>query len=75
MRIRRHWNERGIASLKDAPPSGRPPKVRAAYRKQLQEVLHQGPLAYGYVCTTRSFARLNARLHRVTGIRICTDRL
>ena len=72
-RIRRRWNERGMASLKDALRSGRPPKVNPAYRRTLKEALRRGPLAYGYVFTTWSIARLNTHLHRVTGLRICND--
>jgi len=72
-RIRRRWNERGMAALKDAPRSGRPPKVNPAYRQELKDALRRGPLAYGYVFTTWSIARLNAHLQRVTGVRICND--
>jgi len=72
-RIRRRWNERGMASLKDAPRSGRPPKIDSVYRKELRNALRRGPQAYGYVFTTWSIARLNAHLHRVTGITICND--
>jgi transposase len=72
-RIRRRWNQGGMASLKDAPRSGRPPKVTPAYRRALKEALRRGPLAYGYVCTTWSIARLNTHLQRVTGITICND--
>ena len=50
--IRRRWNERGMASLKDAPRPGRPPKVSPAYRRELKDALHRGPLAYGYAFTT-----------------------
>lgn len=71
--IRRRWNEHGMASVKDAPRPGRPPKVTPAYRQKLKEALRRGPLLYGYAFTTWSIARLNAHLHRVTGIRICND--
>ena len=72
-RIRRRWNERGMAALKDAPRSGRPPKVNPAYRRALKDALRRGPLAYGYALTTWSIARLNTHLQRVTGLRICND--
>jgi transposase len=71
--IRRRWNERGMASVKDAPRPGRPPKVRPAYRRELKDALRRGPLAYGYAFTTWSIARLNAHLHRVTGLAISND--
>ncbi len=72
-RIRRRWNERGMASVKDAPRPGRPPKVTPAYRQKLKDALRRGPLAYGYAFTTWSIARLNTHLHRVTGLTICND--
>jgi transposase len=70
--IRRRWNEQGMASVKDAPRPGRPPKVNPAYRQELKDALRRGPLACGYVFTTWSIARLNAHLHRArrTGRRI-----
>jgi len=71
--IRRRWNEQGMASLRDAPRPGRPPKVSPAYRKSLREALRRGPLGYGYVFTTWSIARLNAHLQKVTGIPVCND--
>jgi transposase len=72
-RIRQRWNERGMASLKDAARPGRPPKVSLTYRQELREALRRGPLACGYVFTTWSIARLNSHLYRVTGITICHD--
>jgi transposase len=72
-RIRRRWNEQGMASVKDAPRPGRPPKVNSAYRQGLRDALCRGPTAYGYAFTTWSIARLNAHLHRVTGLAICND--
>ena len=72
-KLRRRWNERGMAALKDAPRPGRPPKVNPAYRKELKDALRRGPLAYGYVCTTWSIARLNTHLQRVTGLKFCND--
>ena len=68
--IRHRWNEWGMASVKDAPPSGRPPKFSPAYRKELKCALRWGRLAYGYVLTTWSIARLNTHLQRGTGVRI-----
>ena len=72
-RIRRRWNQRGMASVKDAPRPGRPPTVGPAYRRELKVALRRGPLAYRYAFTTWSIARLNAHLHRVTGLAICND--
>jgi transposase len=72
-RIRHRWNEQGMASVKDAPRPGRPPKVTPAYRQKLKEALRRGPLTYGYAFTTWSIARLNAHLYHVTGLTICND--
>jgi len=66
--IRRRWNEHGMASLKDAPRPGRPPKIGPAYRQECKEALRRGPLLCGYAFTTWSIARLNTHLHRVTGV-------
>ena len=69
-KIRRRWNERGMAALKDAPRSGRPPKVNPAYRSVLKAALRRGPQAYGYAFTTWSIARLNTHLQRITSLKI-----
>lgn len=71
--IRRRWSERGMASLRDAPRPGRPPKVGPAYRQALRQAVHRGPQAFGYVFTTWSIARLNAHLQSRTATRICDD--
>lgn len=71
--IRRRWRQFGMASVKDRPRSGRPPKVTKQYRKLLREALRKGPLSYGYVFTTWSIARLNTHLQGATGIKVCND--
>jgi len=71
--IRRRWQERGMASLRELPRPGRPPKVTAEYRKQLRKAIRAGPLAYGYIFTVWSIARLNAHLQKTTSIKICND--
>jgi len=71
--IRRRWQRRGIASLREMFRPGRPPKITAQYRKQLRKALRDGPLSCGYVFTTWSIARLNTYLQNTTGIRICND--
>jgi transposase len=55
--IRRRWRERGLRSLDDRPRSGRPPRVTAAYRRELRRALRRGPLACGYIFTVWSIAR------------------
>jgi transposase len=71
--IRRRWHQRGMASLRELPRSGRPPKITAQYRNQLRKALRTGPLSYGYIFSTWSIARLNTHLKAVTGIKVCND--
>jgi transposase len=71
--IRRRFIARGMRSLKDGRHSGRPPLVTAAYRRELRRALRRSPLAFGYVFTLWSIARLSTHLARRTGIRICRD--
>jgi len=44
--IRRRWQQRGMASLREFPRLGRPPRVTREYRKQLRKALRDGLLAY-----------------------------
>lgn len=73
--IRRRWQRRHLASLRELPRPGRPPKITDEYRRQLRKALSRSPLAYGYIFSTWSIARLNSHLQQTTGIRICNDRL
>ena len=55
--IRRRWRKaRGsrLRSVLDRPRSGRPPKVTAAYRRELRHALDKGPLSFGYLLTVWS---------------------
>lgn len=71
--IRGRWNVRGMRSLKDCRHPGRPPRVTAAYCRELRRALRRPPLAFGYVFTLWSIARLGTHLAKRTGIRICRD--
>ena len=74
--IRRRWRKaRGsrLRSVLDRPRSGRPPKVTAAYRRELRHALDKGPLSFGYLLTVWSIARLRTHLSNVTGITISRD--
>lgn len=71
--IRRRWQRQGLASLCDRRHPGRPPRVTAAYRRQLRAALRSGPLRFGYAFTVWSIARLRTHLARRTGITISTD--
>ncbi len=73
--IRRRWRQFGMASVRDRPRPGRPPKITKQYRTLLREALRKGPLAYGYAFTTWSIARLHAHLQAATSIKVCNDGL
>jgi transposase len=66
--IRRRWQQRGMASLRDAPGRGRKPKVTDEYRMELRLALRKGPLAFGYAVSVWNIARLNVHLRNRTGI-------
>src|SRR5438874_10758983 len=41
--IRRRWRKRRLRSLADRPRPGRPPRVTAAYHRELRRALRKGP--------------------------------
>lgn len=71
--IRRRWNARGMRSLKDGRHPGRPPLVTTPYCRELRQALRRSPLAFGYVFTLWSIARLGTHLAKRTGIRLSRD--
>jgi transposase len=74
--VRRRWRRaRGsrLRSLLDRPRAGRPAKVTVAYRRELRRALDKGPLAFGYLFTVWSIARLRTHLKEVTGIIVSRD--
>ena len=71
--IRRRWRRRRLRSVTDRPRSGRPPRVTAAYRRELRRALRKGPRACGFVFTVWSVARLATYLRHRTGIRVGND--
>jgi transposase len=73
--IKHRWNERGEDALRDAPRSGRPPRVTAEYRKRLAEAVRKGPAKFGYAFSVWTTARLAEHMARKIGIRIGPDRL
>src|SRR5687767_10731846 len=65
--VRRRWRSarmsRGrLRSLLDQRRTGRPPKVTAAYRRELRRALDRGPRPFGYLFTVWSVARLRTHL-------------
>lgn len=74
--VRARWrNARGdrLRTLLDKPRTGRPAKVTMAYRRELRRALDKGPLAFGYLFTVWSIARLRTHLEKRTGIAISRD--
>lgn len=71
--VRRRWREAGMRSLADRPHTGRPPRVDAAYRRELRRAIRRGPAAFGYAFTVWSVARLAAHLARRTGVAVGPD--
>lgn len=76
--VRRRWRAAGtsrgrLRSLLDKHRAGRPPKVTAAYRRELRRALDRGPHAYGYLFTVWSIARLRAHLAKATGVTVSRD--
>jgi transposase len=72
--IRRRWRRRRLRSLRDRPRTGRPPRVTAAYRRELRRALRRGPRSCGrFVFTVWSIARLGTYLRRRTGIAVGVD--
>jgi transposase len=76
--VRRRWRgalaSRGrLRSLLDRPRTGRPPKVTAAYRRELRRAPDRGAHAYGYLFTVWSVARLRTHLAKATGVTVGRD--
>jgi transposase len=69
MRLKRYLAE-GINGLADAPRSGRPGKVTAAYREKLLEVVRQRPRSLGQPYSLWTLQRLADYLAEETGIRV-----
>lgn len=64
---RSRWRQRGLASLKDAPRSGRPAQVDAAYARLLEQTVHRDPRHLGYAFTRWTAPRLAEYLRQRTG--------
>jgi len=71
--IRRRWHEHRLQSIADRRRAGRPPVVTDRYRRELRRALRQGPMAFGFIFTVWSVARLSTYLRRRTGIAIGVD--
>lgn len=66
----KRFNAEGIEGLNDAPRSGAPPTVTAAYRERLQIVVRQRPRALGEPYSLWTLQRLADFMAEATGIRV-----
>jgi transposase len=64
------YQAEGIAGLFDAPRPGAPPKITAAYRERLLELVRRRPRALGLPFSLWTAARLADHLAEETGLRI-----
>jgi len=73
--IRHRYRLRGLAGLEPRKPPGRTSRATPAYRAALRSALQTPPQELGYGFSVWSLARLNAHLHRRTGINFSDDQL
>jgi transposase len=73
--IRHRYRLRGLAGLEPRKPPGRTSRATPAYRAALRSALETPPQELGYGFSVWSLARLNAHLHRRTGINFSDDQL
>ncbi len=73
--VRKRYREDGLAGLVPHPPSGRPSQATPAYRQALRRAVQTPPQTLGYGFSVWSAARLNAHLHKETGLSFGDDRL
>lgn len=66
----KRFNREGIAGLYDEPRSGAPPKVTAAYRQRLVEIVRRRPRSLGQAYSLWTLQRLADFLAEETAIRV-----
>lgn len=66
----KRFNREGVAGLYDEPRSGAPPKVTAAYRQRLVEIVRRRPRSLGRPYSLWTLQRLADFLAEETGIRV-----
>jgi transposase len=66
----KRFNREGVAGLYDEPRSGAPPKVTAAYRQHLVEIVRRRPRSLGRPYSLWTLQRLADFLAEETGIRV-----
>ena len=69
LRWRNAWQAGGQAALKAKPAAGRPPRVTAAQKARLVQLLRQGAMAHGYRTALWTTQRIAALIERHLGVR------
>lgn len=73
--MRRRYRQQGLPGLVPGKPPGRTSRATPAYCAALRSALQTPPQQLGYGFSVWSLARLNAHLHRQTGISFSDDQL
>lgn len=73
LRWLKRFQAEGVNGLSDAPRSGRPARITAAYREQLVSAVRQRPRSLGLEYSLWTCQRLADYLGQETGIRVSTD--
>ena len=69
----KRYQAEGIPGMHDAPKSGKPSKVSAAYRQQLLSSVRQRPRSLGLEFSLWTLARLADYLAEQTGVRLSEE--
>jgi len=73
--IRKRYREQGLAGLTPGKSTGRRSRATPKYRAALRRAVQTQPQTLGYGFSVWSVARLNAHLHKETGLSFGDDRL
>ena len=73
--VRKRYREQGLAGLTPRKSTGRRSRATPEYREALRRAVQTPPQSLGYGFSVWSAARLNAHLHKETGLSFGDDRL
>jgi len=73
--VRKRYREQGLAGLVPRKSTGRRSRATPEYRAALRRAVQTQPQSLGYGFSVWSVARLNAHLHKETGLSFGDDRL
>lgn len=73
--VRKRYREQGLAGLVPRKSPGRRSRATPEYRAALRRAMQTPPQTLGYGFSVWSVARLNAHLHKETGLSFGDDRL